>query len=89
LGLQTGTTLEINLGVPQKLRIDLPEHPAISLLGIHSKMPSVPQGQMFYYVHSGPVYNSQKLEVTQMSHTITMDTKNVVHLHSGILLGYC
>ena len=38
VGLQTGTTtLEINLEVPQKIEIDLPEYPAISLLGIYLK----------------------------------------------------
>ena len=38
LGLQTDTTtLEINLEVPQKLEIDLPEDPAIILLGIYPK----------------------------------------------------
>ena len=31
------TTLEINLEVPQKLEIDLPEDPAILLLGIYPK----------------------------------------------------
>jgi hypothetical protein len=36
--LQNGTTtLEINLEVPQKLEIDLPEDPAIPLLGIFPK----------------------------------------------------
>jgi hypothetical protein len=31
------TTLEINLEFPQKLEIDLPEYPAILLLGIYPK----------------------------------------------------
>jgi hypothetical protein len=38
VGLQTGTTtLEINLEIPQKTEIDLPEDPAIPLLEIYSK----------------------------------------------------
>ena len=38
VGLQTGTTtLEINLEVPQKMGKDLPENPAIPLLGIYTK----------------------------------------------------
>jgi len=38
VGLQTGTTiLEINLEVPQKIDIVLPEDPAIPLLGIYPK----------------------------------------------------
>jgi hypothetical protein len=38
--------------------------------------------------HSSPIYNSQKLERTQMSLNIGMDTENVVHLHNGVLLSY-
>jgi hypothetical protein len=38
VGLQTGkTTLEINLEVLRKLKIDLPEDPNIPLLGIYPK----------------------------------------------------
>jgi len=38
LGLQTGKTiLEISLEVPQKIDIELPEDPAIPLLGIYPK----------------------------------------------------
>jgi hypothetical protein len=38
VGLQTGaTTLEINLEVPQKIEIDLPEDPAIPLMRIYPK----------------------------------------------------
>jgi hypothetical protein len=36
---------------------------------------------MLHYVHSSPIYNSQKLERTQMSLNRGMDTENVVHLH--------
>ena len=41
---------------------------------------------MLHYVHSRPIYNIQKLERTQMSLNIGMDTENEVHLHNGILL---
>jgi hypothetical protein len=34
------------------------------------------------------VYNSQKLERTQMPLNRGMDTENGVHLHNGILLSY-
>jgi hypothetical protein len=37
---------------------------------------------MLHYVHSSLIYNSQKLERTQMSLNRGMDTENVVHLHS-------
>jgi hypothetical protein len=34
---------------------------------------------MLHYVHSSLIYNSQKLERTQMSLNRRMDTENVVH----------
>jgi hypothetical protein len=43
---------------------------------------------MLHYVHSSLIYNSQKLERTQMSFNRGMDTENVVHLNNGILLSY-
>jgi hypothetical protein len=42
-----------------------------------------------HYFHSRLIYNSQKLERTQMPLNRGMDTKkNVVHLHNGVLLSY-
>jgi hypothetical protein len=35
---------------------------------------------MLHYVHSSLIYNSQKLERTQMSLNRGMNTENVVHL---------
>jgi hypothetical protein len=43
---------------------------------------------MLHYVHSSLIYNSLKLERTQMSLNRGMDTENVVHLHNVILLSY-
>ena len=43
---------------------------------------------MLHYVHSSLIYNSQKLERTQMSLKGGMDTENVVYLHNGVLLTY-
>jgi hypothetical protein len=40
---------------------------------------------MHYYVRSCLIYNSQKLERTQMSFKGVMDTENVVHLHNVVL----
>jgi hypothetical protein len=34
------------------------------------------------------IYNSQKLQRTQMPLNRGMDTENVVHLHNGVLLSY-
>jgi hypothetical protein len=39
-------------------------------------------------MNSSLIYNSQKLERTQMSLNRRMDTENVVHLHNGVLLSY-
>jgi hypothetical protein len=40
---------------------------------------------MLHYVHNSHIYNSQKLERTQMSLNRGMDTENVVHLHNSIV----
>ena len=69
----------------RKSEIDLPEDPAIPLL---STQKMVQQGQVFHYVHSGFICDSQKLETTQISHNRKMDTENVVHLHNGIVFSY-
>ena len=64
------------------------ENPTIPLLPYTQKIPkTMPEGHMFYYVHSGLISHSHKLEKTQMSHN-RMDTENGVHLHNGILLSY-
>jgi len=41
---------------------------------------------MLHYVHSSLIYNSQKLETTQMSLNRERDTEIVVHVHSEALL---
>jgi hypothetical protein len=43
---------------------------------------------MLHYFHNIIIYNSQKLERTQMSLNNGMDTENVVHLYNGVLLSY-
>ena len=45
----------------------------------------VDQGTPCKTRHSSLIYNSQKLERTQMSLSGGMDTENVVYLHNGIL----
>jgi hypothetical protein len=75
-------------GFLRKLDIVLPEDPAIPLLGIYPE--DVPTGNKdtCSTVHSSPIYNSQKLERSQMSLNRGMDTENVIHLHNGVLLSY-
>jgi hypothetical protein len=43
---------------------------------------------MLNYVHSSIIYNSQKVERTQVSFNGEMDIENVVHLHNGVLSSY-
>ena len=73
----------------RKLKIDLPEDPAVQLLEIYPKDATLcHRDTFFHYVHIGHICDSQKLETTQMSHDRRMDTENVVHLPNGILLSY-
>jgi len=73
----------------RKLDIVLPEDPAIPLLDIYSKdAPTFYKDTRLHYVSNSFIYNSQKLERTQMSFNREMDTENVVHLHKEILLSY-
>jgi hypothetical protein len=53
----------------------------ITLGHIPKRFTTMSQGQMFHYIHSGLICNSQKLETTQMFHNRRMDTENVIHLH--------
>jgi hypothetical protein len=65
----------------RKLKIVLPEYPAIPLLGIYPK--DVPP----YHKDSFSTMFIEALFVTiQMSLKWIKDTENVVHLHNGILL---
>jgi hypothetical protein len=70
----------------RKLETNLPEDPVIPVLGIYPK--DALKGHMFHYVHSSLICDNQKLETTKMSHNRRVDTENVVHLHSRILLSY-
>ena len=40
---------------------------------------------MLHYVRNSLIYNSQKLERTQMSLNRVMETENVIHLHNGFM----
>jgi hypothetical protein len=66
----------------RKLEIDLPEIPAIPLLGIYPKDAPPCHEDMCSFC------NSQKLETTQMSHNRRMDAETVVHLYKEILYSY-
>jgi hypothetical protein len=55
---------------------------------IPKRCPTMPQWQVFKYVHNGLVCGSQKLKTTQMSHNRRVDRENVVHLHNETLYSY-
>jgi hypothetical protein len=46
------------------------------------------QGHMLHSVHRSIIYNSQKLETTQMPFKQRMDSENVVRLHNERLFNY-
>ena len=78
VGLQAGTTtLEVSLEVPQKIGHNITGR---SSNAYPEDVPTGNKNTCTTYVHSSLIYNSQKLERTQMSLNRRMDTENVVHL---------
>ena len=67
----------------RKLEIDLLSY--TTLVHIPRWYITMPHGHMFQYVHSGYIWDSHKLEITQISHNRRMDTESVVPLHNRIL----
>jgi hypothetical protein len=77
------TTQEINLPVSEKTGNSSTSRPSyITPEHILKRCSTIPQGHVLCYVHSSFIYNSQKLETTQMSLNQRMDTENVVQLHN-------
>jgi hypothetical protein len=86
VGLQAGTTLEISLLVPQKIGHS---YLRIQLYHFWGYIQKMLQHITRTNAHRSLIYNSQKLERTQMSLNRGMDLeKNVVYLHNGVLLSY-
>ena len=67
----------------RKLGIVIPEDPTIPLWAYTQRCFLISQRHTLHYIHSNFIYNSQKLETTQMSLNQRMHTDNLVHLHSG------
>jgi hypothetical protein len=90
VGLQAcTTTLEISLVLPQKIGNSTTERSCyISPGHISRRCSNCQERHMLHYVHSSLIYNSQKLERTQMPLYRGMDTENMIHLHNGVLLSY-
>jgi hypothetical protein len=55
---------------------------------IPKRFSNIQQRNMLHYVHSSLIYNTQKVERTQMALNRGMDTKNVIYLQNGVLLSY-
>ena len=70
------TTLEISLAVPQKIRHSTTGGSSNTSSGhISRRCSNWYEGHMLHYVHSSLIYNSQKLERTQMPLNRGMDKK--------------
>jgi len=69
MGMQTGTvTVEENMVLPQKVKIELPYDPVITLLGIyHPNTKTLTQGIHTPLVYCSFIYNSQIMEAAQVS----------------------
>ena len=70
VGMQIGAaTLENNMEVPQKTKIELPYDPAIALLVLYSRDPKIliQRGSCTPNVYSSTINNSQNIERSQMS----------------------
>ena len=73
----------------KKLKIDVPQDPAITLLGNMPKRLGILLERYFLtHVHCCSIHKSQKLETAQISINWWMHNENVVHLHNGILFTY-
>ena len=69
VGMQIGAaTMESNMEIPQKLKIDLPFDPVIPFLEIYLKEPKTNQKEHKHpYVHCNVIYNHQDIEAAQVS----------------------
>jgi hypothetical protein len=73
----------------RKLEIDLPEDPAILLLGIYPKdAPPCHRGMCSTVFIVALFVRARSWKQPRWSHNRRLDTENVVHLHNGMLLSY-
>jgi hypothetical protein len=72
----------------RKVDILLLEYPAIQLLVIYAKDTPTYNADTCSTIFIAALFNSKKLERTQMSFNTRIYTENVVHLHNGALLSY-
>ena len=79
--------MENSVEIPEKLEIELPYDPAISLLGKHTEETRI-ERDVCPNVHRSTVYNSQDMETTSMSIDGWMDKEDVVYIYNGIILSH-
>ena len=76
-----------SLVVLHKVKIGSPHDQAILLLGIYWKELKM-NSYLYTNVHSSIIYNSQKVEKTQMSANRWMDKQKVLYPYNQILFTY-
>ena len=79
--------MEKNVEAPQKLKVELPYDPAISLLGIHPDKTIIQKDTCAPYIPSSTVYNNQYMETAYMFTDRWMDKEGVecgvcIHTHT-------
>ena len=76
--------MENNMGVSQKIKIGLPYHSAIPLLGIYAKqMETAFWWDMYSYVYHSIIHNRQDMETTHMPISEWMDKNDVLEDFPG------
>ena len=67
------------------LNVELPYDLVIPCLGIYSSENICPHKSLYMNIHNSIIYNSQKVETTQMLINWQMDKQNVLYPYNGIL----
>ena len=82
--------VEDNWWVLNKLNVELPQDPAILLLGTYSKSAEnkCSNENLSTTAHTSAIHHSQKVETTQTSVRGCTDRQNVVSPYDGMLLSH-
>ena len=74
----------------KKLKIELPNDPAIPLLSMYPKKQKSTNSKRCIHpkVHSSIIYNCRDMEATSVSINKWMDKEDVVYIYNGILLSH-
>ena len=90
VGIQTGAaTVENRMEFPQKIKMDLPFDPVIPQLGIYLKNEETPiQKNLCTSMFTAELSEIAKCWKQPKCPAVNEQSKTVVHLHNGILLGH-